>query len=278
LLLLITFLASLFGGSVHSWNAFARVVVLTQLGLIAAPVLIMTVVLVRDARRTLLLTFPRPLALPAAAALAIVLHPAVMLLGQCFQTMYPMSEDMIEALEPMVKVLRETPLVPVLIIVALAPAICEELAFRGFILSGLRHLGSKWTAIVLSSLFFGVTHSLLQQSLAAAVLGVVLGYLAVQSGSLLPGVLYHATHNSLSVVAGRITPELIDRHSWLDWLFRPTSSETLSYVYSWPVVVAGGVVGIAILIWFRSLPYMRSREESLREAVVRYDRHHDLPS
>ena len=71
-----------------------------------------------------------------------------------------------------------------ILLLAVLPAVCEELAFRGFILSGFRHLGHKWRAIVYSALFFGLTHSVLQQSMVACVLGLVLGYLAVQSGSL----------------------------------------------------------------------------------------------
>ena len=46
---------------------------------------------------------------------------------------------------------------------ALLPAVCEEVAFRGFILSGLRHMGHKWRAILISSIFFGVAHGMLQQ-------------------------------------------------------------------------------------------------------------------
>ena len=73
-----------------------------------------------------------------------------------------------------------------LLLIAAVPAVCEELAFRGFILSGFRHLGHKWRAIVYSALLFGLAHGILQQSLIASLVGVVLGYLAVQSGSILP--------------------------------------------------------------------------------------------
>ena len=46
-------------------------------------------------------------------------------------------------------------------VIAVTPAICEELAFRGFILSGLRRMGHKWGAIVLTSVFFGLAHGIL---------------------------------------------------------------------------------------------------------------------
>ena len=84
-------------------------------------------------------------------------------------------------------------------LMAVLPAICEELAFRGFILSGLRHLGNKWWAIGLSAVFFGFTHSVIQQSLAATVLGLVIGYVAVQTGSLIPCILFHFTYNGLGI-------------------------------------------------------------------------------
>ncbi len=87
----------------------------------------------------------------------------------------------------------------ILALLALTPAICEELAFRGFILSGLRHMGSKWGAIVISSLLFGVTHGILQQSISATLVGMVIGYIVVQTGSLLPGIAFHLVYNSLGL-------------------------------------------------------------------------------
>ena len=97
----------------------------------------------------------------------------------------------------------------VLLIAALVPALCEELAFRGFILSGFRHLGHKWRAIVYTAIFFGLTHGVLQQSLIAALIGVVIGLLAVQSGSIVPGMLYHVIHNSLPLLAARIPDDAL---------------------------------------------------------------------
>ena len=49
------------------------------------------------------------------------------------------------------------------VLMAVLPAMCEELAFRGFILSGLRHLGHKWWAIGLSAVFFGMATRVIQQ-------------------------------------------------------------------------------------------------------------------
>ena len=85
---------------------------------------------------------------------------------------------------------------------ALLPAICEEVAFRGFILSGLEHRRRTRSAILLSALMFGFLHvllSLFQQLFNATLLGIVLGLLAVRSRSLLPGILFHFLNNAFAI-------------------------------------------------------------------------------
>ncbi|HZT82943.1 MAG TPA: CPBP family intramembrane glutamic endopeptidase, partial [Gemmataceae bacterium] len=86
-----------------------------------------------------------------------------------------------------------------LLALAVLPAVCEELAFRGLILAGLRQRFRPWTAILLSSLLFALYHMNVFQLLPAFAFGVVLGLLAVRSGSVLPGMLLHLLHNGLLV-------------------------------------------------------------------------------
>lgn len=251
LILLTTFFVSLRAVPPQVWADFVRSVTATQLGLVAAPALIMTLVLARSPRQTLLLNPPRLWTVPAALLLAVALHPLVVLLAHGIDATYPMSEDTLRALEGLSAFLRGTPLWQLLLVVALLPAICEELAFRGFILSGLRHLGGSW-AIAISSVLFGLTHGLLQQSLSAIAVGFVLGYLAVQTQSLLPCAVFHFTHNSLSIVAGRELPRLLEQPSWLDWLAYSTSSQVVPFAYHASVLVASAALSLAILWLFRS--------------------------
>jgi sodium transport system permease protein len=232
----------------------------------------MAIMLTWSPRKTLQLYVPSSLTLPVAVLLALLLHPSIVLLGKGIEILYPLSSDKLQALEPYLAAMREAPLGYVLLLVAALPAVCEELAFRGFILSGLRHMGHKWTAIVLSSVFFGVAHGLLQQSLAAIAVGVIIGYLVVQSGSLLPGVLFHLTHNALFVLAGRITPELIANHPALGWLFQ-ASGDPLSGQFEcrWPLALIGGAASLVLLRWLRGLPYQAYAEEQLQQALDRQE-------
>ena len=92
-----------------------------------------------------------------------------------------------------------------LLVVTLGPLV-EELLFRGVLLSSVaRRVGSGW-AIVLTAAIFACVHlpdlSFLWYALPnLALLGLVLGWLRVQSGSIWPAVLAHGMNNLLAVVS-----------------------------------------------------------------------------
>jgi sodium transport system permease protein len=227
----------------------------------------MTFIFTSSPRQTLLLKWPPWLTIPAAALLAVVLHPAANCLQTLVQQLYPVSESVRPSLEQMTGVFRQADFWPLVLLIAVVPAICEELAFRGFILSGFRHLGHRWRAIIYSALLFGVTHGILQQSLIASLLGVVLGYLAVQSGSILPGMVFHVCHNTLAVANSRITSEMFWNWPLLRTIATPVKGGGCTF--DWPVVAAGALAGFLLLAWFGRLPCPKSAEESLEEAIER---------
>jgi len=80
-------------------------------------------------------------------------------------------------------------------LIAVQPAIFEELAFRGVILGGLLHVLSPVEAVVVSAAMFMIIHLSIPSFPHLFVMGVALGYLRVASGSLYPGVLLHFAHN-----------------------------------------------------------------------------------
>jgi sodium transport system permease protein len=236
----------------------------TQLATIATPALLMAVMLTRDPARTLLVRGTTGRAVAAAALLAVLVHPAATWLGIAVQQLYPVSDELKGALAGMFR--PDTSLVELFLAAALLPAVCEELAFRGFILSGLRHLGHKWRAIALCSILFGVAHGVVQQSIVAAAAGVLLGYVAVQTGSLWPCIAFHAVHNSLGLAAMRVaelgSPELL-----AGWLYESTPDGIIRY--TWPVVAAAAFCAWLVAGWFKRLPYARTDEERMQEAIQR---------
>lgn len=79
-------------------------------------------------------------------------------------------------------------------------AIAEEWFFRGYLFAALRANGGPWLTIGVSALLFGFFHLVSAGGLAflsSTVLGLILGWLAWRTGSVLPGMILHAIHNGI---------------------------------------------------------------------------------
>jgi sodium transport system permease protein len=270
LILMLKFLVGLAIVPDKSMSGFLKAVLVPQLAVILLPVLVLAFVFTSKPRETLLLKLPHWSwwTIPAAVLLAVAVHPVMAMVRDAVAMLYPTDHAMARELEWLGVIFQKGNLWLLLLLVGFTPAVCEELATRGFVLSGLRHLGYKWRAIVLSAVFFGMIHLILQQSVNAFFVGVILGYLAVQCGSIFPCMAFHFTYNSLVILAGRITvsPELYERWPALKWLIAPTDD---GFVYRWPLILAGGVIAVLIVYCFSLIPHGKTDEERLREAIVR---------
>ncbi|WP_199100864.1 CPBP family intramembrane glutamic endopeptidase [Dyella sp. ASV21] len=146
---------------------------------------------------------PRPLIL---LALALVLGAMMPLVGgwltQWLARGHAVSQD-IKQLGAHTPLSLRMPLA--LLVVTLGPLV-EELLFRGVLLSAVaRYVGSGWSVLITAALF-AVVHlpdlAFLWYALPnLAVLGLLLGWLRVQSGSIWPAVLAHGMNNLLAVVS-----------------------------------------------------------------------------
>ena len=85
------------------------------------------------------------------------------------------------------------------IAVAVIPAIVEELAIRGVVLQPLRRYGDKF-AILISAIIFSLLHGNMEQIPYTFTAGLLLGYVAVSTGSLWPGIIIHFINNSIAAV------------------------------------------------------------------------------
>jgi ABC-2 type transport system permease protein/sodium transport system permease protein len=113
---------------------------------------------------------------------------------------------------------------PLLLTLALAvPALVEEFFFRGYLFSALRARRGAVITILASALLFGFVHMIttqlfpFQRFLSSTLMGIVLGWVAWRSGSVIPGMLLHSIHNVLLGLMGRgelATPQELD-WSWV---------------------------------------------------------------
>ena len=216
---------------------------LSHLLAIFGPAVALALVLTSDPVRTLRLKRPRLLDLILAAGVALTVNPLIREIGHLVGQWLPISADRQAALEQL------TGQIPSLgasvLVLALMPAITEEIAFRGYILSGLERAYRPRTAILLSAFLFAFLHamiSLFQQFFPAALLGLILGVVAYRTGSLWPGAVLHFVNNALAVVA----PELIKirpTRPLVGWLFRDPDQ----LLFRVPIVV-GGVCLAGVLL------------------------------
>jgi sodium transport system permease protein len=97
----------------------------------------------------------------------------------------------------------DPPLVLSLIAIALAPAIGEEILFRGVLARGLATRFIPAVAIVVSAVAFSLFHFSAIQAAPTFLLGLVYGYLALNARSCVPTMIAHFVNNSLAILVAQ---------------------------------------------------------------------------
>ncbi len=121
--------------------------------------------------------------------------------------------------------------------VAVTPAICEELLFRGYIQRQLERSTGVVVAVVLTGLMFGFYHLQLSQVIPLATLGIYMAYLTWITGSLIPAILVHLANNSFAILMS-VYAEESDNIS-------PEELATMSVPWYW---VVAGFIGLAVCV------------------------------
>jgi sodium transport system permease protein len=99
--------------------------------------------------------------------------------------------------------LTALPIGALLFLLAVGPAICEELLFRGAILRGL--LASPRTTIVravlVQAIFFALVHASIHRLPLTFALGVILALVTLRAGVVWPAIALHASYNAAQVLS-----------------------------------------------------------------------------
>lgn len=202
--------------ALQRWDVVGGLV-LTQWGLLLAPALAFAWWLRLDLRATFRLRSPgvRGVAagILAGAGLAVVVPFAVMPLQEL---VLPVPTRFLESMKEFFQVTRAgMGDVPLLLFVSLTPAVCEEAAFRGLVLDGLRSQLSKTATILAVAAFFGAYHMSVYRFLPTAVAGAAITWVVLETGSIFTGVIAHAVYNGLVFGMGLFAePETIEAPAW----------------------------------------------------------------
>jgi len=195
------------GATVQSRHLMGGLLITLWL-VVLAPTLLFARVRRVSMRETFSLRRPNGRALIAAALLGssvfIVLGAITVAAGKLGLNIPPeLAEQMTEGFVSMIP--GEGDLfgwVLLIFAIAISPAICEELMFRGFILSAARDAMTERAAILASALLFGVFHLSLYRLFGTTMLGVLMAWLVIRSASIFPAMIFHALNNALAIGLG----------------------------------------------------------------------------
>ncbi|TJX13768.1 CPBP family intramembrane metalloprotease [Tissierella creatinini] len=88
-----------------------------------------------------------------------------------------------------------------LFVIALAPGICEEVMFRGTLMSAYDRYG-RVKSIIITSLLFGIFHFNLMNLAGPIFLGLVLGVLRHKTNSIIAPMIGHTINNGIALTIG----------------------------------------------------------------------------
>lgn len=112
-----------------------------------------------------------------------------------------------EYVETMDKMFGRGNLLSVIIGTGLTAPFIEEIIFRGFILKELEKNLPVTVAVVIQGILFGIFHFNMLQSIYAALLGVLLGFVFVWTRSIWAPIIVHMFINNTSTFLGKVLEE-----------------------------------------------------------------------
>lgn len=175
----------------------------SQWGLFALPALLFAFAGPYRPRRALALRAPSGRTLLGALLIALGGMPVGWALGWAQLQYFEIPQRLVEALLRLTSAPDPSRLAWLLFVVAVTPAVCEELVFRGVFQQSLSREVPAWRTVAASALVFGVFHVSGETAirlLPTAWLGVLLGTVVWRSRSIFASMLMHAVNNGLSVV------------------------------------------------------------------------------
>ncbi len=161
--------------------------------------------------------------------------------------MTSLETDTSEQMKAFLKTNNLTDLIINLFVIALLPAFCEEIFFRGAMQRVMIHLTKNpWAGIIITAILFSALHMQFMGFLPRMFMGIVLGAFCWYSGSLWTSIIGHFVYNGIQVIAVAYFSEYADKNPeapmlagiasgiavWaIIWYYRKQSTITYSKVY-----------------------------------------------
>ena len=156
------------------------------------------------------------------ASLSLLLLQQVLQIYLFFQDRIPLPEKLSKFIQPfrdmmeqMVRILVTAENLPelafVVLVVAVVPAIVEEVLFRGLIQTGFERVTNPWKAAIIAGTIFGAFHFNPFAVVPLVGLGLFFGFLRMRSKSIVIAMTVHFLNNVTAVVVAyfKMDEELI---------------------------------------------------------------------
>lgn len=138
--------------------------------------------------------------------------------------------------------------VGIIALVVCAP-IFEEILFRGLILSEIRQKANIIVTVIIQGIIFGIYHLNAFQSIYAAMLGIILGFICVRVNSVIGSIIGHITFNLCGTF---LFPVLLD------------NTEKFAYVY---IIIGAVTLAISIYFFFKITENEKDRTKIAEEFI-----------
>lgn len=132
--------------------------------------------------------------------LAVAAIMTSLIIGMLLSEIFSESSNNLMDME---KWFEAQPFIVLALVVALMPAIGEELLFRGFLMGSLKAKYKPWITIAVTAFLFAAYHMSLIKLFTVGVIGLALTYAAYQSGSIFVSVLMHFCNNFFSILIAK---------------------------------------------------------------------------
>jgi uncharacterized protein len=169
-----------------------------------------------------------------------------------------------------------------IIVIGMAPGICEEILFRGVIQRGFERFGAV-RSILMTSILFGMFHLYFEKFLGTFLLGILIGFIAYRTNSIFGSMFAHFLNNSITVVVGFIyykaDPSLLDTDKageGLSKILNMTTTEFTGYIIGNIFILSILASVLAVLI-YALIKVTPKRAPEVRKENIRSQKHGFLP-
>ncbi len=197
LIMIVALLLMVYVGGMVSTSASIQVSLIVQQLFIGLLPILAAVYIKTDMKKTFALKLPKIKHLLGAVILGVGGICLNLLASGLLTTLFPNDAQGMN--EQYMQILDGVSFVQGLLLMALLPAVCEEIMFRGYMLTAFKNKMRFTKAVIIVSLLFGLSHMSMVKLLPTAILGAALAFMIHKSESIVTSSLMHFLNNALAV-------------------------------------------------------------------------------